>query len=353
MDVSLARDAARTPQGYKPIYVSCADGALLRLSLSPFDPDLSKDKFGQYEFKDNPFATLEHAQRDWKDIGEGRFRLSSYIQRMVKSGELEVLVTSAYWSRKGKVGQSWQPRMPSVSVDEQWTNNPAPALGPIFHHPDDAALYAQSRLRSHESQTTVHASAILSSPGSYSFVALEPIADPGSPNEAIKRIFRIASDASTSRRNRPPRFPDGYTLMASHQLFLAAGTTPAERSDATDANFTSAAQVHAHTHALKAKGFDINAYYYSTRYGALLKYTPTYSASERTLLLTQPVQLVEGKWATVLSTDLFITRLADIGKLQVLKPAYFWNQARRLGADWSLRRQQIPDVSPHPTRDEL
>jgi hypothetical protein len=142
-------------------------------------------------------------------------------------------------------------------------------------------------------------------------------------------------------------------LVAGHQLFQAAGSTLAERSDATDANFASPAQVHAHTHALKAKGFDINAYYYSTRYGALLKYTPTYSASERTLLLTQPVQLVEGKWATVLSTDVFITRLADIGNLQVLKPAYFWNQARRLGSDWSLRRQQVQDIFPHPTRDEL
>lgn len=353
VDVSLARDAARTPHGFRPIYFSCADGALLRLLLSPFDPDLSRDKFGQYEFKDNPFAALEHAQRDWKDIGEGRFRLSSYIQRMAKSGELEVLVTSAYWSQKGKVSQNWRPRMPSVSVDEQWANSPAPALGPIFHHPDDAALYAQSRLGSHESQTTVHASGILSSPGTNSFVALEPIADPGYPNEAIKRIFRIASDPLTSPRNKPPRFPDGYTLVAGHQLFQVAGSTLAERSDATDANFASPAQVHAYTHALKAKGFDINAYYYSTRFGALLKYTPTYSASERTLLLTQPVQLVEGKWATVLSTDVFITRLADIGNLQVLKPAYFWNQARRLGSDWSLRRQQVQDIFPHPTRDEL
>ncbi|MHC8289203.1 hypothetical protein ACYZUD_20800 [Pseudomonas sp. XS1P51] len=339
VDVNLARTVAYTAQGYRPIYFSCADGALLRFKLSAYDPVLSLDKFGQPETRDNPFATLEQSQRDWTDINQGSFSLTAYIRRMAVAGHLDVLVTSPYWSCPGEVGHDWLPHMPAISDEELWARNPVLPLGPVFHHSDDAALHAQLRAARIDDQSTLRASAILTKRGTYSYVGLEPLADSGPSNEAINRIFRTASDASTTHRNKAPQFPDGYTLMAGYQLSRSA-TTPAVPEEV---DYASAASVYAHTHALKAKGFDIAAFYYSTRYGALLKYVPTHTAQEGRFLLT----------GQLLSAEDFVFRLANISLLKVLKTASDWNQPGRLGQDWKITRQQTPDVSDKPTRDEL
>jgi hypothetical protein len=338
VDVSLARAIAYTAQGYRPIYFSCADGALLRFKLSSFDPVPSLDKFGQVQLRGNPFASVEQAQRDWNDINQGKFNLTSYIRRMAVAGDLEVLVTSPYWSCPGEVGQDWEPRMPAVSDVELWANNPVLPLGPMFHHPDDAARHAQLRAVHVGGQPMSRASAVLAKHGSHSYVGLEPIADPAYPNEAIQRIFRTARDASTTPRNTVPQFPDGYTLMASHQLAQSVSAPTADEVD-----YASAASVYAHTHVLKAKGFDIGAFYYSTRHGALLKYEPTHTLKEGVFLRT----------GQLLSSEDFVFRLANIGQLKVLKAAPGWNQPGRLGQDWRVTRQQAIDVSDNPTRDEL
>lgn len=339
MDVSLARNSVKNSQGYRPIYFSCADGALLRLRLSAFEPSYTLDEHGQVEFRPNPFATLEQARRDWDAVSRGLFTVSNYIRRMAAAGELEVLVTSAYWSCAGPVGQDWQPRMPARSADELWTLKPELPLGPVFHHPDDAAYFAHRRAGTVSGDRSSHASAILTGANANSYVALEPIVDPASPHEAIKRIFRTASDASTNGRNKAPGFPDGYKLMAGHQLI-----SPQDPIwTASDLNFPPPNQVMAHTHALKAKGFDITAYYYSTRGGALFTYVPAYSPAEKALLLTEPA----------LAADQFISRLADIGILKVLRAASDWMQAGRLGILWRIEREQASAKTDKPTRDEL
>ncbi|MGL6243993.1 hypothetical protein [Pseudomonas sp.] len=342
LDVNLARVSVRTNQGYRPIYFSCADGALLRFQPSAFDPAAPLDRFGQIQLRDNPFATLEQAQRDWHAISRGTFSLTGYIRRMALHGHLEVLVSSTYWSRQGEVGHDWRPYMPAVSADKLWAGKSALPLGPVFHHPDDAARHAQLRAARFDEQTTLRASAVLRKTGSYSYVGLEPLVDPGYPDEAIKRIFRTASDTSTSASNRAPQFPDGFELVASHQI-QPANRTVTTASETDDARFAAPALVHAHTYALQAKGFDISAYFYSTGHGALLKYVPVYSKAEESLLLAQQT----------LSSEEFISRLADIGQLRVLDAAYGWNQTGRLGRDWKVRRKEVADVSDKPTRDEL
>lgn len=353
LDVNLARESVRTPQGYRPIYFSCADGALLRLELNSFDPKEYTDQFGQVELRDNPFATVEQALSDWGDINEGTFRLDSYIRRMARFGKLEVLLASSYWSRLGVVGQDWTPRMSAAPDNERWAYNPVMAMGPVFHHPDDAARYAHLQMGSTYGPASVHASAILAKSSTHSYIALEPLADPGYPDDTANRIFRTASDVSTTSRNRPPRIPDGYQFMAGHQLFRAPNTPLAGKFAEAYTNFPSPSLIYAHTHALKAKGFDITAYYYSTRYGALLKYTPNYSSAEKALLQTNQVRLVNGKWITELSSEEFISRLAEIGNLEVLLAAFYWRQAGRLGREWKVTRQQSPDVFDKPARDEL
>jgi hypothetical protein len=339
MDVNLARVVAYTAQGYRSIYFSCADGALLHLQLDAFDPVETLDKFGQVEFRDNPFASLAQAQDDWRDIEQGKFSLTRYIRRMAVAGRLEVLVTSPYWSCPGIVGNDWVPRMPAGSDEERWASNPVLPIGPVFHHPDDAARHAHLRAANVGGQPAVLASAVLGKIATRSYVGLEPVVDSPSSYEALQRIFRIASDPSTTPRNKAPHFPDGYSLMASHEMVLSTAipTIPVE------VDYASAASVYAHTHALKAKGFDIDAFYYSTRHGALLKYAPSHTPEEGRFLLT-------GRFV---SSEDFVLRLAVVGVLRVLKTAADWHQPGRLGRDWKIARQQVPDASDKPTRDEL
>ncbi|MDQ0125024.1 hypothetical protein J2W17_003980 [Pseudomonas lini] len=336
MDMHLARTRAWTPQGFKPMYFSCADGALLKLALSAFDPVPSLDKFGQIQLRENPFASREQASSDWGDVGKGQFKLSSYVRRMAKAGKLEVLITSAYWSRLGEVGEDWQPRMPAVSAEQLWSHKQVLALGPIFQHSDDAACYAQRRAGSAYEQETVYESAILAKSSSHSYIALEPLANPNPSSDAVDLIFRTASNAPATKK--PPKFPGGYSLMAGHQLYQSGNTTLATDIEEVYVNFSSPALLHAHTYQLKAKGFGITAYYYSTPHGALLKYTPAYTKDEEALLLTKTVQFVGGQWVTILSPGEFISRLMNIGELRVLKAAHYWNQTGRLGVNWRNTR---------------
>ncbi|KAA0982409.1 DUF4329 domain-containing protein [Pseudomonas sp. ANT_J28] len=339
IDVSLARAVVRTNHGYQPIYFSCADGALLRFKLHAFDPANTLDKFGQVELKDNPFATPAQAQHDWNGISQGRFSLTGYIRNMTAFGQLEVLVTSPYWSCPGTVGQDWSPRMPAVSDEELWANKPVFPLGPVFHHPDDAARHTQLRAARVGGQSVSLASAVLSKPTTHSYVGLEPVVDSPSSYKAHNRIFRTASDPSTTPRNKAPLFPDGYALTAGYELSRST-TIPAVPQEV---NYATAGSVYAYTHVLTAKGFNIEAFYYSTRHGALLKYVPAHTQEEARFLLT----------GQLLSSEDFVYRLANVSVLKVLKTAADWNQPGRLGQDWKITRQQVPDVFDRPTRDEL
>lgn len=350
MEVSLARDSVRTSHGYRPIYFSCGDGALLRLELAPFDPVVSRDKFGQVQVRDNPFATTAQAQRDQDDINRGSFKLTDYIRRMAAAGKLEVLLTSAYWSRAGEVGQDWFAGMPFVSVEARWANTSSLPFGPMFHHPDDAARYAQFRAE-HFNRGLACTSAILAKPDTFSYVGMQPLAGTSHPDAAIRLIFRTANDLSTAPDTRLPRLPDGYTWMASHQIDQSGKVQAG--SDADVENYASPESIHSHTQVVKNKGFDITAFYYSSRDGALLKYVPTYSIAEQALLNVMLVQPPNDRWTTVMSFEAFISRLADTSHLEVLRAAGYWRQPGRLGADWKDVRQQFPDVSVQYPRDEL
>lgn len=349
MDVSLARDSVRTANGYRPIYFSCGDGALLRFELAPFDPVVSRDRFGQVQVRDNPFATTAQAQRDQDAINRGSFTMTDYVRRMAAAGKLEVLLTSAYWSRPGEVGQDWYAGMPSVSVEARWASKSRLPFGPMFHHPDDAARYAQLRAAQFNPGVAC-TGAILVKPGTYSYVGMQPLAGTRDPDAAIGLIFRTASDVSASPGTRLPRLPDGYTWMASHQI---AQYDARPGSNVDTAYFASPESIHSHTQVVKNKGFGITAFYYSSRDGALLKYVPTYSIAEQALLKVKLVQPPNDQWTTVLSFDAFISRLANNSHLEVLKAGGYWRLAGRMGTDWKNVRQQFPDVSGQLPRDEL
>jgi hypothetical protein len=350
--------AAYTPQGYKPIYFSCADGALLRFDMAPFEPGDFYDDKGQVEFRPNQFADVEQASKDESDYMRGRLDQPGYIHRMARAGKLEVIVTSAYWSRHGVVDENWQPRLADVAGSARWAAKPVPALGPVFHHADDAARYAQQRVGENSEVGTGFESAILARSPSLlnrtpQFVPLEPLASSATSESPLARIFRKADDPSTTWQTPAPRYPDGYTLVATHQLYLSGNTTLAPDTEQVYANFASPSMVHAHTHDLKNKGFAIKDYYYSTPSSVLLRYTPRYTQAEKELLLTKPVEFRDGRWESQLTPGDFISRLVDLGEFRVLIAGYFWRQTGRMGLKWRERRLQSRDAGFVRGRDEL
>ncbi|MHC8356026.1 DUF4329 domain-containing protein [Pseudomonas sp. LB3P81] len=354
IDVHQMCAAAYTPQGYRPIYFSCADGALLRFDMAPFEPGEFYDEYGQAEIRSNQFASLEQATGDERDILRGTINLSDYIHRMAKAGKLEVIVTSDYWSRHGVVGEDWQPRMPDASSDEYWAARPVPALGPVFDHADDAARYAQQRAGSGIDRLDAgYEGAILARVTSRRFVPLEPVAISAYGDNPFTRIFRTAKDPSTTWRNPSPRYPDGYTLVASHQFYLSGNTTLAPDTEEVYANFAAPSLVYAHTHDLRDKGFQIKDYYYSSPHGVLLRYTPGYTRAEKDLLLTKPVDFAGGKWVERLSPATFISSLVDLGDFRVLIAGHYWRQTGRMGTKWRERRKQSSSLVMTWSRDEL
>jgi hypothetical protein len=338
--------------GYKPIYFSCADGALLQFDTSYYTPKVPPDLATGFERLRGTFGSLEQARTDLRNIHLRTFTLGDYIQRMVKFGRLEVLVSSDCWA-KGYVARYWQPRHSGMSEQELWSWKSELPMGPIFHHPDDAASYIQRRAGSAYTQTATYESAIVAKPDTYSYCGLEPLPQTDERLAGLGRIFRTQTDPDTTRRNQPPFFAPDYKLMASHQLYLSGVSPQAADEELVYSSFTSPMLMHLHTHALKAKGFNISAYYYSTPHGALIKYVPEYTQAEKELLLTRQVDFVDGRWETRLSMADFISKLAEIGELRVLQAAVFWNRTGRLGQTWKVVRRQLPLAPVRFQHDEL
>lgn len=344
----LAR--ARISNGHKPIYLSCADGSLLLFETAYYTPGVPPD--ASTASVRSAFGSLEQAHADLRNIRLRTLTLRDYIQRMVKAGRLEVLVPGDCWE-KGYVAQYWQPHHPGMSEQELWSWKPELPMGPIFHHPDDAASYIHRRAGSAYTQATTYESAIVAKADSSSYCGLEPLPQTDESLAGLSRIFRTLMDPDTNRRNKPPRFAPDYKLMASHQLYLSGASPLAEDEEHVYSSFTSPRLVHLHTHALEAKGFRISAYYYSTPHGALIKYVPEYTKAEKELLLTHQVEFVDGRWETRLSMADFISKLAETGELRVLKVAIFWNRTGRLGQNWKVVRRQLPLTPVRFQRDEL
>ncbi|MCF4997309.1 DUF4329 domain-containing protein [Pseudomonas syringae] len=323
---------ANYPDGYKVIYLSCADGALLRFEMDPFDPAPSLDRFGQVQFLPNPFASLAQAMSDEYEISVNRFKLRDYIQRMARAGKLEVVLTSTYWSRHGVVDDTWQPRMADVDFETRWRSNQTLFHSPVYQHADDAARYAHRRMSLRYEPGAGFEGAILRKDNTHAYLALEPLPYDGYSVHPLRLIFRTVHDLQLKKL--APLYPHGYRVVGAHQLHWSdPGATP-EQED-----FAATLMVYAHTLELKAKGFDIQHYYYSSPNDVLLKYSPSYTEAEKELLLE--TRVFGSSNGTVASID-FVSRLAKAGAVDVLIPGSYWQQPGRLDTGWRSDRLYSP-----------
>ncbi|MHA4965543.1 DUF4329 domain-containing protein [Pseudomonas extremorientalis] len=283
-----------------PLYLSCADGALLRFVVR--DP-----RFTAYG-----------------DDLKLRLRLLSprdFIRRMAAAGDLHILVPSENWPGAGKVDALWQPGRSrgAEPFGSRW------ALGPIHAHGDDAAGFVHQHAGRFTGQQAI--SALLESNGAmgkHAAVLASP--DSGFPSAVAPVLFV-----------KQP-WPEGWQVWAAHLLFHAGLDQPllgGERSYGE--YFVSFRELAFYIHTLKQQGLAINGFYLTARDGALLSYTPHFDQAEYKLLTTTGKWTAEGGYtASAPVPSQVIGELARRGRVRVLHRGEFWTQRGVLRGDLKL-----------------
>ncbi|KAF1022346.1 MAG: hypothetical protein GAK37_03375 [Pseudomonas sp.] len=278
---ALQQVHATRQRGALALYLSCADGALLRFVV-----------------RDARFV-------EYADVLKLRGRLlapSDYIRRFKAAGELQVLVPSEHW--------------PGVAPQ---------ALGPVHAHPDDAVGFAHERLGRFSGRQFL--GALLENPTTSRAVALLPQAD-------------VVPDGP---------WPAGYRVSAAHLMFHAGLDQSAGAGENRYREyFVSWRELQVYVHQWRRRLPSLNAFYLSARDGALLMYRPRFSDEEYNLLATTGKWSAEGGYTPFAPLpSWFISQLARIGELWVVRAGRFWTEPARLG-------EKLPEPLPHtPAKDEL
>lgn len=247
-----------------PLYLSCADGALLMLDSSSPASEL---------------ASVEAASRYGSELQGGTVALVTYIHKVAAGDKLRVLQGSPFWFETTWVTAQWQPyKATPVSPysDHRF------ALSPVFLHSDDAARYTQRLVAPYQGDD--YLGAILEDVQRRAYVAVEPLTDNDANviPSAEERLFWKPSRASTSDHDVPlPEYPQGHRIVMTHQFYksdFAQGKD--DPATSLQVNFISWSYIWRYTRGLRGY-FDVQNYYLSTRDGALLRYTPDFGVDSQ------------------------------------------------------------------------
>ncbi|MCU1763807.1 DUF4329 domain-containing protein [Pseudomonas sp. 14P_8.1_Bac3] len=302
VEVMASGAAAR----FQSLYVSCADGALLKYDAAAWDSDLQTHaKLTAY------VKTLQ---------GDGN--PADYIHKVARSGEMTVLVRSATWATAGRVGPTWAPGKVATSIA---SDDEHLALGPLCAHPDDAARLMWRRVRYIRGNAWL--GAILRD-GVANFVATEPLDDTGPAlprglrdyTPAYRRLFADVKSPAVGK------YPVGFKVMGVQQLYKTDDEAQHFSSSFEEAlyrNFVAHEEIRELVTMLRVAGVADGHYYLTPRNGALLSYAPDYRDAESQALLNEWNVVENGVTRSRLAEVL--TTLAATGKLRILEPDRFWN----------------------------
>ena len=297
-----------------PLYLSCADGALLKFTVR-------HDHFVDYQ-DDLRLKLRQLSPRD-------------YIRRMVAAGELRILVPSVNWSGIGVVDALWQPersRGVLPAGESQW------ALGPVHAHRDDAAGFVHDRAGRFAGQQAI--SALLEKTVASNHVPVLATPDDGFPSRVAPRLFQVGAV-----------WPTGYQVSAAYLLFHAGLDQVKFGVEQSYAEyFVSWRELGFYLYELKKRKLPITGFYLTARDGALLSYTPTFGQHEANLLA------VQGKWTaergytpSAPTPSHALSELARLGQFRVLRRGDFWTIRTLVGSDLKLPG----NTTYRPDRDEL
>jgi hypothetical protein len=333
---NLARglDAVRVSSArgntYLKLYLSCADGALL-----------------SYEAKTvaEQWASFGATDVYGKELEAGQEPLLEYLRKVVRNGELRVVVRSRFWSpfRVNAMGEKT-----GIGL-VRWPQDNRFALGPVFAHADDAAHWAQRHVGKYDGKQ--YLGGILLQTESGSFVAIEPLEDGTSgESRAATRLFYSGAGGPIAEVKVPgvaplplPQFPAGYKLAGVHQFYKVVNVIAPIVSD-TDRRLVSnlaLADLRFSTQILKKNAEPGSSCYLTCRGGALLKFTPSHTAIETAVLDA----------GVTAGVSTFFSKLLGTSKMQVLDVDEFWSRRGPISPGW--KASPAPDAVEKPDRDEL
>ncbi len=303
---------------FLPLYLSFADGALLKYEASRLDSD---------------WGASQTQRRAYVSKLNGGFNPADYPRQVAQAGVLQVLITGEIWATQGLVLPTWQPRAVS---DYRPGIHTRVALGPLFAHPDDAARYMWRRCRPQPGKAWL--GAILRNASANTFLVTEPVDDSGpsvalglrADTAAYSRLFGgVMNQASTPTSLK---YPVGYQVMGVQQLYKVDTTrTPlADRyQEALDSNFIAQPEFRAAISLLHGDKVTSSRYYFTPRNGALLVYRPGYNQSEQQMLIARWIDPDTGERVSTPSE--VITTLSQSGRLHILEPDTFWQPRSHVG----------------------
>ena len=302
--------------GALPLYLLCADGALLRYSFR---------KNGRQSL----YALTSQAALAGRQLLGGTLAVADYVRGLAAVGELYVRVRSAVWGKEQAVTAQWLPKADPWPVQD----NPhfLSFCGPLCSHADDAALWADKQLGGYKDRE--YLGAVLASPGNLGFVALDPVEDRHAwLKDTIAQLFWFDHLGFDIKPDHPLFF---YTINAVHAFYKIIPSTislqPLDR--ALLDNFVSRDDLRLYQDIVKSNRPVAKSVYLSCRGGALLNYVPSFTLEETQLL---------GVGSSPLPSAL-VSRLREVGKLSVLETDSFWTRLGTLGTEW-----QIKDVQTEP-----
>ncbi|UII72141.1 DUF4329 domain-containing protein [Pseudomonas sp. HN11] len=300
--------ALRQGEQYLPLYLSCADGALLSYRAAFIDSDWdSQSRLQAYVEKLN-----------------GDFNPADYIHQVARSGALEVLITGDIWAAQGPVGSTWRPRQVTPYTPG---NDERVALGPLFAHADDAARYQWRRYR--HAPTQPRLAALLANAADNTFLVTDPLDDSGlsvgwgrPDTAAMDRLF--SSYINPEYLKRHSRYPHGYRIMGVQQLYkLTAPRSQKNRyQQALADNFVGQPEFRTFVSMFRDNRVAGARYYFTPRNGALLVYLPSFEPAETDMLFSGWIDPTSQE--PLATPSQVITTLVHSGRLYVLEPDTFW-----------------------------
>lgn len=304
-------------EGYWPLYLRCADDALLKF---------------QFDGLDRSVMFSSETTKLHSYLRGGALQLVDYVHSLAVKGTLDVVETSPVWNGRGRIDTSWQPGAAAVYV----YGFPAPLLvcGPVCAHPDDAARHAQGLSAGFAGKTLL--GGVLKVAGTNDVCAVTPIEEDQSTALTVPALFASGGGLALASAH-----PAGYYQVVAVQSFYKAMAVSAgaEVFESTlRANFIAEADLKAMLDALRMNEPSAEGCYFISRGGALLKYLPTNPVTEHTLAATGPQR----------SATQLIGTLRANGKLSVLETDAFWTRLGELGDEW-----QIKDVGAQPEPEDV
>lgn len=326
--MSTVRDFLPRGSAYPQLYISTREGALLSYRASGRNALLDIE---------GPFSSQRAMSAG---LISGKIRPVEYVRHVAGGGEMQVLLTSNMWATEGRVTTAWRPNAFEIPI-AGGSRARELALGPLFSHIDDAALYCHRRLPHPHAQDAV--GAILRSSLKHLFVAVEPLTN-GQAMNGRDRIFLDALfEQGTSSNRSLPVFPPGFAPWAvcyAHrpQTPIYARHGVSEWMD----NVFWPADICYVTKSLPRLGFSLQIAYVSGNDGTLLKYVRRQGKAEDDLCERVEGsdywenQYVHQRWVETghETENEYLDKLLQAGELIVVQPSDSWPKISWVTPNW-------------------